>query len=471
MNAPPFDVAKARRWFAVECNNHAWELLDKPQRTEAESERLVHAAHAAAFHWLDAGQPPNHVRALQLLGVTYAELARASEALRYSAQALDLARAHAAELAEWDWPFVYEACARAHAAAGDKSKAREFKRLAEDSASSLSDPEDQKIVRHSLASRNWYDIEDIVTLYDQASGATAKVHVGFGFNCYELQLAAGDALQSILWSVPGFESGAERPSRSGIPLLFPFPGRIAGGEFTWEGQSYSIPPTDDRGNAIHGFVLNRPWRVIERSAKRVVGEFQGSVDAPELADRWPADYAIRATYELEASRLVMRYEFWNPDRRSLPCGFGSHPYFRLPIGGANAAECTIALPVAAEWELVELLPTGARRPVPDLPATQAGRPFQQLHLDNVFTQLVFDAADQATAVIRDPQSGRELRVAWDRAFRECVVYTPPHREAICIEPYTCVPGAVQLAGRIDDTGLRVLAPGERFAGVVEFELR
>jgi len=382
---------------------------------------------------------------------------------------MELAQAHAGELAEFDMPFVLETCARAHAAGGDTSQGREFKRRAEEAARALSDSEDRQICLRSLASRKWFGIDDVVTLVDPASGATARVHAGFGFNCFDLRLPAGGTLQQILWSAPGFESGRERPSGSGVPLLFPFPGRIAQGRFDWAGRSYEIPPNDNRGNAIHGFVLNRPWRVIERSVSRVVGEFQGSIDAPDLADRWPADYAIRATYELFGNRLVMDYECWNPDQRPLPCGFGSHPYFRLPLGGTSAAECRVALPVAEAWELVELLPTGARHGVANAAKLQGGQRFGDLTLDNAFTGMQF-VGDQATATIGDPESGRVLRISWDRTFRECVAFTPPHREAICIEPLTCVPGAVLLHSRDIDTGLRVLAPGERFRGTVAFEL-
>ncbi|MFM7803819.1 MAG: hypothetical protein ACKPGK_04935 [Verrucomicrobiota bacterium] len=60
----------------------------------------------------------------------------------------------------------------------------------------------------------------------------------------------------------------------------------------------------------------------------------------------------------------------------------------------------------------------------------------------------------------------QLELEFGSAFRELVVYNPPHREAICIEPYTCVPGATHLpsfgsdrkpASR--DLGWKTLAPG------------
>jgi aldose 1-epimerase len=53
--------------------------------------------------------------------------------------------------------------------------------------------------------------------------------------------------------------------------------------------------------------------------------------------------------------------------------------------------------------------------------------------------------------------------AFDDFFRACVVFNPPHRQAICIEPYSCIPNAYALAERGIDAGLRVLAPGESVA--------
>ncbi|MCE9547241.1 MAG: hypothetical protein K8T25_17355, partial [Planctomycetia bacterium] len=82
--------------------------------------------------------------------------------------------------------------------------------------------------------------------------------------------------------------------------------------------------------------------------------------------------------------------------------------------------------------------------------------------DHVFTALR-SQDDTATATIRDPASGRSLKVTFDDTYRECVLYTPGHREAFCIEPYTCVPDAYRLQAAGCDTGLRVLPPGGTFS--------
>jgi aldose 1-epimerase len=108
-------------------------------------------------------------------------------------------------------------------------------------------------------------------------------------------------------------------------------------------------------------------------------------------------------------------------------------------------------------------------PLPDGDALRAGRPFGELRFDDAFTDLEF-SGEWMTALIADPESGTRLTARASAGFRECVVYTPPHREAICIEPLTCVPGAILLQAAGFDAGLRVLAPGESFSVAMELTL-
>jgi aldose 1-epimerase len=300
-----------------------------------------------------------------------------------------------------------------------------------------------------------------ITIADPSTGSSARVLTGYGFNCFEFRATRGGEPVDILWAEADFDQGQKRASGSGIPLLFPFPGRIPGTAFLWDGQQYPLEAGDGRGNAIHGFVLNRPWRVTAQDGQSVTGQFHASIDDPSLLKCWPADFCITVRYTLTGDSLETWIQIENPDQRPLPCGLGTHPYFRLPLGGKEANDCAIQLPVAGRWELSDMLPTGVKSSLADAAAYQAGRAFGELTLDDVFTDLLREGP-WCTARILDPDSGTRLEVAFDDAFRECVVYTPPHREAICIEPYTCVPSAAELQSRNIDSGLRVLAPGASF---------
>ncbi|GIW94355.1 MAG: hypothetical protein KatS3mg110_2396 [Pirellulaceae bacterium] len=300
----------------------------------------------------------------------------------------------------------------------------------------------------------------IVHLVDSQSQSEAKISVEFGFNCYSFVVRQASQTCDVLWSDPAFPSKAARPSGSGIPLLFPFPGRIAEGVFTWRGKRYVLEPNDGRGNAIHGFVYTRPWRIVEQTADSVTGEFHAARDDAELLAFWPSDFRIRATYRIEGTSLESVYHIDNPSSEPLPCGFGTHPYFRVPLGGTDAALCRIRIPVHEEWELDRLLPTGIRFPIRDWQSFHEGLEFGAMQFDSVFSGLVFGEDGWCRTEIVDPQSGWKVTHQFDRQFSACVVYTPPHRQAVCIEPYSCVPNAIRLYSAGIPSGLRILQPGE-----------
>lgn len=300
-----------------------------------------------------------------------------------------------------------------------------------------------------------------ITLRDEQSGSTARVLPGYGFNCYSFCPVVEGQPWEVLWSAPGFDSGTLRPSHSGIPLLFPFPGRLRGTRLDYDGRNFTIgESTDPHGNAIHGFALRRPWRVVDRGPARVVGEFWAARQDPAIVEMWPADFRLSVSYEVRGAALVSEIEIANPGDRPLPCGLGTHPYFRVPLGPRGSADdCRVTVPVGERWLLADMLPSGQRETVGGAGSLAAGLRFADTKFDDIFTGLRPEA-DQVVATIDDPSNRRRLTIAFSEAFRACVVYNPPHREAICIEPYTCVPDPFSLAARGIDAGLRVLAPGE-----------
>lgn len=303
---------------------------------------------------------------------------------------------------------------------------------------------------------------NIVEISDPVSGAQARVLVNLGFNCFSWRAVLDDGPREMLWAHPDFAGGNERPSGSGIPLLFPFPGRIGQAKFSFGGRDYLLEPGDAFGNAIHGFVHKRPWRVVEQSPSRVVGEFQASVDDPSILDHWPSDFRVRVSYEVRSHELLSEFHGENTGDGPLPFGFGTHTYFRLPLAdGAAAEETLVYAPVSKVWELNNMLATGKMLDLtPELQLD--GGPIAGRNFDTCYTGLSAESDGQYHTWIREPKSGRTVTQLFDRQFTQCIVYIPPHREAICLEPYTCVPDSFRLKADGHETGLRVLAPGESF---------
>jgi aldose 1-epimerase len=206
----------------------------------------------------------------------------------------------------------------------------------------------------------------------------------------------------------------------------------------------------------------------------LIGEFQPSADDPELLPLWPADYIIRVTYRLLPGRLRIEAEVRNPDRAPLPFGLGYHPYFSVPLlPGGSADDCLVVVPATSYWQLDESLPTGKVLPVDAARDLTRPRSYTKIQVDDVLTSI--QPSDvPAPAGLRwigsMKQGGLELKVFASPSFREVVVFTPAHRQAFCIEPYTCPTDAINLAAEGLDVGWQTLEPGRTWTSVVEFAL-
>src|SRR5690606_24804018 len=99
-----------------------------------------------------------------------------------------------------------------------------------------------------------------------------------------------------------------------------------------------------------------------------------------------------------------------------------------------------------------------------------GLRFGSMQFDNVFGGLVLDADGWCRASIEDPSTLRRLTIECDEAVRECVVYAPADRAAICMEPFTCAPVPIRLKKLGVDGGLRVLAPGESLSARIQLSV-
>ena len=144
MAEAPFDLPRAHRWFAVECNNAAWDLLERPIRTVEETEQMLHAAHASVHHWLAAGDDLNRLRGMVLLANVYAGASLAEGAVRFAEQALSLSNSAGETQSAFDRATTLAAASRAHSVSGDGARANEFFALAQQAAEKL-EPDERAV--------------------------------------------------------------------------------------------------------------------------------------------------------------------------------------------------------------------------------------------------------------------------------------------------------------------------------------
>jgi len=158
MPEPPFDMSVAHRWFAVELNNTAWDWLEAEDYDDPSVERMMHAAHASCYHWLQVGGAANHVRAECLVANVHAAIGDGPGAIRHALRCVELTQANAGEVADWDWAFAYNVLARAHAAAGKNKQASIVRMQARELGNKISDKEDKAFFDKWHRAGNWHDL-------------------------------------------------------------------------------------------------------------------------------------------------------------------------------------------------------------------------------------------------------------------------------------------------------------------------
>lgn len=145
----PFDLAKAHRWFSADCFNRVWSLIDKPDRTPDECERMVSLAHASLAHWRERADctPQNLSIGYWQVARVYAVLGQAENARRYRELCL---QASAAE-PPFYLGYAHEALARAAKLAGNAAVAAEHLATARQLAAQVTDAGERGALESDLA--------------------------------------------------------------------------------------------------------------------------------------------------------------------------------------------------------------------------------------------------------------------------------------------------------------------------------
>ncbi|MFS0820589.1 hypothetical protein [Bacillus sp. 1P02SD] len=115
----------SHKQLATECFNKVWDLLEKPERTENETEEMIHLCHASFWHWT---QVPDHTD--QNLSIGYWQLSRVYAVAENGEQALYYAKrcveiSESVELAPFYIGYGYEALARSYILLNQRGQAEE----------------------------------------------------------------------------------------------------------------------------------------------------------------------------------------------------------------------------------------------------------------------------------------------------------------------------------------------------------
>ncbi len=259
---------------------------------------------------------------------------------------------------------------------------------------------------------------------------------------------------------------------TGTFVLWPFPNRVRGKQYTYRGQHYTFDGVPrPQGHLIHGLVFDQAWSyeppVADEQGASVTTFVEMNADSPYYS-AYPFTSRLALTYKLTSTGITITYSVRNTGTQPLPYGFALHPYFHLPSGSERTL---VTLPAYHVMEAdQELLPTGR---LLDVNSVMYGMfnlsqptPVSQLKLDHVYTSL--PQANEALIEHRD--LGLCIRATASPDFTHTVIYTLGDGPFVCLENQTCSTDAINLyqQDRQDIAHLLEVQPGAEASGFIRY---
>ncbi|KAD3515071.1 aldose-1-epimerase [Arthrobacter yangruifuii] len=238
-------------------------------------------------------------------------------------------------------------------------------------------------------------------------------------------------------------------------VLMPWPNRIVGGRYSFEGAEYQVPVNEpETGMALHGLVCWDEWTVAEASAEKVVLRHR-LMGQPG----YPFPLELEAGYTLDAETgLRVELAARNAGVAPAPYGVSAHPYLTADLVPVD--RCVLQVPAAQvlggpdqsgrPLDLAEL-----RAAEGTVLAFAAPEPIGSRTADHAYTGLP-DGAWQVSLV--DPETGVGSVLSADGKDAPWLqIYSGEQmgRLGVAVEPMTCPPDAFN-----SGEDLIVLAPGE-----------
>lgn len=142
------DELGTHKSFAKKCFNQTWDLIEKEDRSQEETDQMIHTAHASRYHWEFVGEAVNLARGEWLISRVYAVLKWVEPCLYHADRCLQITLSN--DLKDFDLAFAYEAMARACDLAGDEVETAKYITLAKDAGADIVDEDDRKYFFNEL---------------------------------------------------------------------------------------------------------------------------------------------------------------------------------------------------------------------------------------------------------------------------------------------------------------------------------
>lgn len=230
----------------------------------------------------------------------------------------------------------------------------------------------------------------------------------------------------------------------------PWPNRVAGGTYSWEGTSYDLPVDEHAfGTSLHGFVAFQEWEIAEADASSVL--LRALIPA-RYSYPWTLVASARYSLDLELG-LAVELSATNIGEGIAPYGVGFHPY--LAVDGVQVDDLELENPASIIYEA-----NASMIPVAPHDVASFGLDFRSHAL--IGTSLLdhaFGGLPEGTwtVTLRDPASGVGVSLSSDAPWLQVYSADNIDRVGVAVEPMSCPPNAFN-----SGTDIIALARGDSY---------
>ena len=209
---------------------------------------------------------------------------------------------------------------------------------------------------------------------------------------------------------------------SSYPLV-PFAGRIRDGLLDFQGEQIRLAPNwPGARHPLHGDGWAHAWHVVR--SDRTSAEISYLHERAGEHGGWPFRYRASQHFELDDDRLVIQMTLENLEDRSVPGGFGLHPYF------VRDADCELICHSQTVWLMdAEVMPI-ERVSVPREWDFARGR-----KVNDVVLNTCFEGWNGQASLIW-PTRRLRLDMTAGAPFGYLVLYMPAAERFFCVEPWS-----------------------------------
>ncbi len=285
-----------------------------------------------------------------------------------------------------------------------------------------------KHIKDLKNSLNFLEIED------SSKRSYAKIQLNLGGSLQELILSNHQLIKDL--------HPLTYSNTYASAILFPFVNRIADGSYVFENKTHQLDINQkEENNALHGLVYNKTFEIIDQKTTPEKAEVLLRYEERGHSKGFPFSYMIDLTYILSKDSLDLNVTIKNTDTKTFPFTIGWHPYFI----SQNLSKS------AVHFKSYQKCVFDERNITQRIDKIAIDEPFliEDKSLDDCF------ALDSNEISFETPQYNFTLKSSEKDSFLQ--LYTPPHPNAIAIEPTTGISDSFN-----NGMGLKTLKPNETY---------